>query len=141
MQAKAKDLQNLGRLKKRSEFLCAAQSGFKWVSPSVIVQIDPRTNDEINANADIPDFRFGVTATKKIGNAPVRNRIKRRLRAAIKDIKSERQDLFEKLNAAHIVLIGRDTTADIEFKQLKKDMQWCLKRLHQRINEKSAGQG
>lgn len=131
MQAKAKDLQNLGRLKKRSEFLCAAQSGFKWVSPSVTMQLDPSPKGERQR----PQIHFGVTATKKFGCAPQRSRIKRRLRAALKDVIAERQQLSETLNGANLVLIGRDATAIIDYKQLKKDISWCLKRLSQKVSE------
>jgi ribonuclease P protein component len=137
MQAKAKDLQNLGRLKKRSEFLCAAQSGFKWVSPSVIMQLDPNPK----AQKQSPQIHFGVTATKKLGCAPQRSRIKRRLRAALKDVIAERQELFQNINGANLVLIGRDATTDIDYKQLKKDMSWCLKRLSQKLMENDNNRG
>lgn len=89
-----------------------AGTGKKWISPSVIVQAD--TSGE--------GVRFGLTATKKLGNAVIRNRIRRRLRAAanIALLGMEKTD---------VVLIGRTATATCPFDQLVKDLRWCLRRL------------
>ena len=104
-----------GRLKKRPEFLLTAQKGKKWVSDSVIVQ---------TMETDKGETRIGYTATKKIGNAVIRNRSKRRLRAAILDIQHSNL-----LKSADIVLIARDITGTCEWIKLKKDILWCFKRL------------
>lgn len=105
-----------GRLKKRPEFLCVAKDGKKWVSDSVIVQC---------LQSDAPEIlKFGYTATKKIGNAVVRNRAKRRLRAAVYTILLENTVL-----PANIVLIARDVTPTCDWEKLTKDLKWCLKRL------------
>ena len=104
-----------GRLKKRPEFLYVAGKGNKWVSDSVIVQ---------SIETDNGGVRFGYTATKKIGNAVIRNRAKRRLRAAILEISRS-----EKLKSADIVLIARDKTKDQPWDKIIKDVRWCLKRL------------
>ena len=87
----------LGRLKKRPEFLSVNAAQTKWVSGTVIVQAKPATTE---------NFRFGVTATKKTGNAVIRNRIKRRLRAAINEV-------GQNADFGHydIVLVGRVETA------------------------------
>lgn len=135
MQAEKQKLQDWGRLKKRSAFLCAQQTGLKWVSSSVIVQINPHP---IDTGKPRPKFCFGVTATKKLGNAPVRNRIKRRLRAAIKDIVAADNNPVNSWAHTDIVLIGRWKTAEVPYEQLKKDMFWCLKRLRQKKAEQSA---
>jgi len=103
-----------GRLKKRPEFLAVSATQKKWVSDSVIVQIKPSTDT----------FRYGVTATKRVGNAVVRNRCKRRLRAAIDGLKQSNN-----LKSADIVLIARHNTHLCEWKKLTNDLQWCLKRL------------
>jgi ribonuclease P protein component len=104
-----------GRLKKRPEFLCVAKDGKKWVSDSVIVQYLPIAT---------PRAQCGFTATKKIGNAVIRNRAKRRLRAAMDLLQTDKT-----LNPAHIVLIARNTTATCDWDKLVKDTKWCLKRL------------
>ena len=132
MKAKKQDLENLGRLKKRSEFLCVAHGGYKWVSPSVIVQLMPVASDDKSTSTS---YRFGVTATKRLGKAPLRNRTKRRLRAALKDLLAEDNHPLTNVKSGDIVLIGRAPTADIEYSQLIKDLKWCLKRLSGKILE------
>jgi ribonuclease P protein component len=105
-----------GRLKKRPEFLYVAKEGQKWVSDTVIVQYCP---------ADHSQIRFGYTATKKIGNAVIRNRSKRRLRAAVDELLKS-----ENIKPANIVLIARDKTATCKWNDLVKNLRWCLKRLN-----------
>ena len=104
-----------GRLKKRPEFLFVAQSGKKWVSETVIVQVNFTDRDET---------RFGFTATKKIGNAVTRNRAKRRMRAAVKEVLNKHH-----LKSADIVLIARDTVSTCSWDDLIKNLTWCLRRL------------
>ena len=66
-----------GRLTKRAEFLAAA-SGRRFHTERMTVQGRLRDGDGAG-------LRFGLTVTKKVGHATERNRIKRRLRAAIRD--------------------------------------------------------
>jgi ribonuclease P protein component len=102
------------RLKKRSDFLRLKDAGKKWVSPTVIVQMGTGESEGI---------RYGITATKTLGNAVVRNRVKRRLRAAANKV------LADKTQKVDLVLIGRSETATCEFDRLVRDLTWCLKRL------------
>jgi ribonuclease P protein component len=66
------------RLKKRPEFLAVAAAARKCVTPSVVVQARPPTAD---TPAGAP-ARFGFTATRKVGGSVVRNRARRRIKAA-----------------------------------------------------------
>ena len=69
----------LGRLTKRADFLAAA-SGRRFHTERMTVQ--GRQRPDLSAP---PALRFGFTVTKRVGNAPQRNRIKRRLRVAARD--------------------------------------------------------
>ena len=68
----------VGRLTQRSEFLRVAAARRKWAAPGLVLQACERTDD---ATASGPP-RVGFTATRKVGGAVVRNRARRRLRAA-----------------------------------------------------------
>ena len=65
------------------------------------------------------------TTTKKIGKAHVRNRTKRRLRAAARE-------LFPKYGRpdTDYVLIGRFNTASCDFGELRQNMAVALKRVN-----------
>src|SRR5215211_7876670 len=69
----------IGRLTKRPDFLAAA-SGRRFHTERMTVQGRLRG---AGAHSDALGLRFGLTVTKKVGNAPERSRIKRRLRAAV----------------------------------------------------------
>ena len=65
------------RLKRRSEFLRAAASGLSRSSRAFKLQMAAREDP-----SDEP--RFGFTVTKRIANAVGRNRIRRRLKEALR---------------------------------------------------------
>lgn len=66
-------------LRKRAEFL-AVRSGEKRRGRLFLLEVKPRA---LGAAAALPP-RLGLTVTRKNGNAVCRNRIKRRLRAALR---------------------------------------------------------
>lgn len=68
----------LERLRKRSEFLRVSKSGEKWITPAFIIQFYQRAAEG--------SFRYGITASRKVGGAVDRNRAKRRLRALLREI-------------------------------------------------------
>lgn len=103
-------------LTRRAEFLAAAASGSKSAKPSVIIQCIKRASGD--------DIRAGYTATRKLGGAVIRNRAKRRLRAAAARL------LPELGMAGHdYVFIGRAKTLTGTFDDLIRDMKHALKRL------------
>jgi ribonuclease P protein component len=65
--------------------------------------------------------RFGLVVTKKNGNAPLRNRIKRRLREAIRHIMSS-----EFVECRDYVLISKKEVATIPFSVLLKDFKRAM---------------
>jgi ribonuclease P protein component len=62
-----------GRLKKRRDFLRVASRGRRAARPGLVLQA---------AAGDPGALRVGFTVTKKVGNAVVRNRARRRLKEA-----------------------------------------------------------
>lgn len=73
---------------------------------------------------DSADIRVGFTVTKKIGNAVVRNRMKRRLRALAREILPEAG-----ISGADHVLIGRMGGNDRIFADLRADLVKALGRV------------
>lgn len=106
----------MDRLKKRPDFLRTAK-GRKAVRPGLVLQARAR-------DAQGP-FRVGYTATKKIGNAVVRNLAKRRLREVARAI------LPVHANPNYdYVLIARQQTPDRNFKNILQDLKRALDEVH-----------
>jgi ribonuclease P protein component len=100
------------RLRRRPDFL-AANSGRRVVTPAAILLVRARGDDG--------PMRVGFTVTKKIGSSVVRNRLKRRLRAAARD-------LLPAHGVAHAdhVLIGRADGLTRTFALLRDDLARAL---------------
>ena len=120
---------NITVLKRRAEFLLAAKSGFKFIKPAMVVQARLRGNDETSPSS----IRIGFTATRKLGNAVVRNRAKRRLRSAAAKIAPELG-----LAGCDYVFIGREATCRGTFDDLIRDMKHALKRLSEMMQGSGA---
>ena len=103
-------------LRKRAEFLAVASTGKKWVAPGLILQIGPPHDAG-------PVIRYGLTASKKVGNAVTRNRARRRLRALAVEI------LPHAAPEHNYVLIAREATPKRVFADLRQDLINGLKRM------------
>jgi ribonuclease P protein component len=103
------------RLTRRAEFLRVAASGSKTAMPGLVLQVLKR-HDQAPA-------RLGFTVTKKVGNAVIRNRTKRRLREAARLLLRDAPVL-----GADLVLIGRDKTRARPFDKLTQDLRQALAR-------------
>lgn len=110
-------------LKKRSEFLYV-RDGFYSAKGGVVIQM--RQNEARQG------FGIGFTATKKIGNAVIRNRAKRRLRQVAQQL------LPEFGLAGHdYVFIARNSTTARDWTDLLDDARKALITLSRRAE----GQG
>ena len=104
------------RLKRRQEFVAAAKAAYAAM-PGMVVQARDRK--------DPGPPRVGFTCTKKLGNAVVRNRIKRRLREIARlKLGTQARPGYD------YVLIGRGPAMQRSFADLEKDLNSALKRLH-----------
>ena len=117
----------LSPLRVRRLFLAAAKSD-KQVRRGLIVQARQRAPDESAPTA----IRFGLTASKKIGNAVARNRTRRRMRALAREI------LPNHGKAGYdYVMIGRVHTAMRSWAALQNDLRSALKALHKTSNDRT----
>lgn len=105
-------------LKRRAEFL-AARNGARWSTPFFALEAlkrAPGTSD---------GARFGFTVSKKVGGAVERNRIKRRLRAAVAEVQAQaaRADF-------DYVLIARRPALDATFDALVTELSKAIGRVN-----------
>ncbi len=107
----------LTTIKVRADFL-RIRGGAKWNTPGFLIETKPARD------ASGPP-RFGFTVTKKLGNAVVRNRIRRRLKEAVRKAQA---------TLAHqgydYVIVGRPPALDLPFERLVADVETGLKRVH-----------
>ena len=85
--------------------------------PGFVLLVHPRGDDS-------DAIRVGYTVTKKVGNAVVRNRMKRRLRALARDLLPVRG-----LPGADHVLIGRNDGIDRDFALLRGEFERALQKV------------
>ncbi len=111
---------SVARLPNRSDFLRVAASKCRWAAPGLVLQVAPRPPD---AHVGFHNMRVGFTATRKIGNAVTRNRARRRLRAAVREVipPAARPDL-------DYVVIARAATADRPYDKLVGDLTMALRK-------------
>ena len=104
------------RLKRRQDFVAAAKGVYQPM-PAFVVQALARNDDE--------PARIGFTCTKKLGNAVIRNRIKRRLREAARlSLPNAVKRGFD------YVVIGRAPAENRPFQVLQSDLISAAARLH-----------
>ncbi len=103
-------------IKKRPDFL-AANRGKRYATPGFVLLVHDRRDGD-------PAKRLGITITRKIGNAVVRNRMRRRLRELARELLPQ----WGKAGADHI-LIGRDGGIERDFGLLRAEMAKALEKL------------
>jgi ribonuclease P protein component len=108
-------------LKRRPQFL-RIRKGARWATPAFVLEAKRRVDE---APAEPQEPRFGFTVTKQVGKAVERNRIRRRLKAAVKDVQvaHARRDF-------DYVLIARRPALTSAFQALVGDLVIALDRVH-----------
>lgn len=120
----------LVHLKKRGEFLRVASARRKFVTPSLILQARP--HDESDTE-DLAPIRVGFTVSRRVGNAVVRNRVRRRLRAAAEEIMPE----FADANS-DFVIIGRPAAQSQEYNSLTGHLKSALTKYEMQNNKQKS---
>ncbi|MEO5866476.1 MAG: ribonuclease P protein component [Sphingomonas sp.] len=103
-------------MSRRADFL-AANAGRRAPMPGFVLLVRDRADGD-------PAMRIGYTVTKKIGNAVVRNRMKRRLRALARELLPQAG-----IAGADHVLIGRQGGIEREFDLLRTEFAKALAKI------------
>ena len=106
----------------RAGFLAARSNGEKALSRGLVIQAIENEGSQ---------WRIGLTATKKIGNAVTRNRARRRMRALARCylVPLARP-------GTDYVLIARHDTVNADWQDMAKGLQKAIRYLHRSINRK-----
>lgn len=103
-------------IRKRADFL-AANRGIRVARPGFVLLVRPNGGQ---------GMRYGITVTRKIGNAVIRNRMKRRFRELLRAALP-----LEGLPAHDHILIGREGGIERDFAQMGEELSMALQRAAQ----------
>ena len=92
--------------------------------PGFVLQVAPLPAELASAKPGLPAIRVGFTVSRKVGNAVIRNRVRRRLREVARIVipGQARADL-------DYVLVGRQAAVARDFMALRQELFEALKRL------------
>ncbi len=110
----------VGKLTRRADYL-AANGGYRAPASGFVLLVRPRRDED-------QDIRLGITVSRKVGNAVVRNRMKRRFRELARFILPD----FGISGADH-VLIGRPDGIARPFAQLRADLIASLAKVRGKV--------
>lgn len=97
------------RLKRTRDFTAVREGGKSWAGRCLILAIRPRP--------DCHHAHAGFTTTKRIGNAVIRNKVRRRLRMIVRGF-------FPKITLTHdIVTIAKYPAVKADFVELQQEWE------------------
>ena len=111
---------DLARLKTRADFVRVAAGRSRAVRPAFILQAAPHPATDDSGGS----VRVGFTASRKVGNAVVRNRAKRRLRAIAAEVLPR-----QGRPGTDYVIVARATSSERPYAELVADLEGALRQL------------
>ncbi len=75
-------------------------------------------------------YRFGISVSKKLGNAVFRNKYKRQLRSIIDKYKKYYQNNYD------YIIIIRNGYIDLDFKSKEKDFVYLVEKINNKVRER-----
>lgn len=118
-------------LKHRSEFL-RIRGGVRAESSAFLIEAKARPAESApveNGTGPADSVRFGFTVTKKLGGAVDRNRIRRRLKEALRAL-----DVPGRLAKFDCVIVARKSALDRPFAVLKDDLTKALAKIERDVS-------
>ena len=101
------------RIKKNEDFQTVFKKGKSFANRQFVVYCLEKKEQQ--------DFRIGLSVGKKVGNAVMRNQVKRYIRQAFLELKEDVKDGYD------YVIIARIPAATLDFHEAKKSMEHVLK--------------
>ncbi|WP_347861808.1 ribonuclease P protein component [Salimicrobium sp. PL1-032A] len=101
------------RIKKNKEFQNVFRNGKSFANRQLVLYY---------LQKDQPHFRIGLSVSKRIGNAVMRNKVKRYLRQAFHELEEELCMDYD------FVVIARKPVNTMEYHEVKKSLKHVLKR-------------
>ncbi|TGB01278.1 ribonuclease P protein component [Halobacillus salinus] len=102
------------RIKKNEEFQKIFKHGESFANRQLVVYFMKKS--------DQTHFRIGLSVSKKIGNAVMRNQVKRYLRQAFLEMEEDIRPGYD------LVIIARKPTNQMNFHEIKRSLTHVLKR-------------
>ena|SRR5215203_303232 len=99
------------RLRRTREFAAVYQRGRAWSNQLLAIRV---------LATDLPESRFGFAVSKRVGGAVVRNRVKRRLREAVRALAPA--------GGWDVVVIARPAVAGADFWAIRGALAALLRR-------------
>lgn len=120
----------INTLKTRAEFQ-RVRGGGRFASPTFVLEGRQRRgagHATLRAETAHSGPRFGFTVTKKMGNAVIRNRIRRRLKEAVRGLaaRSARED-------CDYVIVARSEALTRSFSEISLELEQAFDRVHRRL--------
>ncbi|MEP0521155.1 MAG: ribonuclease P protein component [Hyphomicrobiales bacterium] len=128
----------MDRLKKRSDFLRVAR-GHKQVRRALVLQAWQHQVEEHRKFVGSAP-RLGFTVTKKVGNAVVRNRVRRRLKEAVRLLErrsTSPNDNTPFLSYTDYVVVGRLSALTMPFADIQRDLESAAAKISRQISSRS----
>lgn len=113
------------RLKQRRDFLRVQQTGHKHHVRHFLVFVAARSDDPKDPKVELASespTRLGITVTRKIGNAVMRNRIKRLVREAFRRNRSRLPSGLD------LVWVAKQQAAEVEYADVVADFEALIGR-------------
>jgi len=120
----------LSRLRQRREFLFVQHNGVRQVTPHFILQaaIPAPRPCASSSPATARHIRTGLTASKKVGNAVIRNRAKRRMRALVGQLGQ-----MQTPSQADYVLVARHSLVNADWTVLCADFTMAVGKVNRKL--------
>ena len=112
------------RIRKRSEYLLVQEGGRKLSTPSFLVFV--RSAESGLAAAGPAPARVGITVTRKVGGAVVRNRIKRLVREAVR-----RHKMWFPAGR-EVVVVAKHPAAELGYADVRRELETLCSRFFTR---------